>query len=230
MKAFNLAILIFLFSGISICAQNDDVAQNKWLSISSRHAGICFGNSNYYNGLRLNILDRRVLKVNGINVSLVNRSITTNGLSVGLIFSADSICNGISFNGFASLGAKRNGIVLSCLFSNIDSFKGLGIAGIGIMGDTLIGFFAAGYGVISFSSSHSIKLIKGIAIGGIGVGADNIKGLAIGAMVTSKKQNGFSLAVYNNTTELHGLQIGLINHVANNPKGLRWLPLINLHI
>jgi len=36
--------------------------------------------------------------------------------------------------------------------------------------------------------------------------------------------------LYNRTEELHGLQVGLLNYAGNNPKGLRMLPFVNMHL
>jgi hypothetical protein len=41
------------------------------------------------------------------------------------------------------------------------------------------------------------------------------------------KQTGLAVGVVNYARSLNGVQIGLINHVADNPKYLRTLPLIN---
>ena len=45
----------------------------------------------------------------------------------------------------------------------------------------------------------------------------------------TNQMNGISIALYNRTKELHGVQFGLLNYTENNPKGLRILPFINLH-
>lgn len=41
--------------------------------------------------------------------------------------------------------------------------------------------------------------------------------------------NGLSIAIYNRTKELYGIQFGLLNYAENNPKGLRIISFINLH-
>jgi hypothetical protein len=41
---------------------------------------------------------------------------------------------------------------------------------------------------------------------------------------------GLSVALYNRANELHGIQLGVLNYAGNNPKGLRMLPFINLHL
>jgi hypothetical protein len=43
------------------------------------------------------------------------------------------------------------------------------------------------------------------------------------------RQTGLSIGIFNSARRLEGLQIGLLNHAANNPDGLRWLPFFNAH-
>jgi hypothetical protein len=42
--------------------------------------------------------------------------------------------------------------------------------------------------------------------------------------------NGLSIALFNKTKELRGIQVGLLNIARNNPKGFRVLPVINMHL
>lgn len=56
-------------------------------------------------------------------------------------------------------------------------------------------------------------------------------GLAMGAFVKVKRQlGGVSIGILNYADSLNGLQIGILNYCGNNPKGLKLLPLINLHL
>jgi hypothetical protein len=43
-------------------------------------------------------------------------------------------------------------------------------------------------------------------------------------------QRGLTIGVVNYTRRLHGVQVGIINYAANNPPGLRVLPLINVNL
>jgi hypothetical protein len=55
-------------------------------------------------------------------------------------------------------------------------------------------------------------------------------GLAVSAFnAFSGSHTGLAIGLVNWAEELHGVQLGLINHASNNPPGLRWLPLVNAH-
>jgi hypothetical protein len=57
-----------------------------------------------------------------------------------------------------------------------------------------------------------------------------LNGLVMAGYTRIKQMNGLSVALYNRTKELHGIQFGLLNYAENNRKGLRILPIINLHL
>ena len=60
--------------------------------------------------------------------------------------------------------------------------------------------------------------------------AENMTGLSVAAInAFSGSQTGLSLGLFNSADELHGVQIGLLNHAPNNPPWARWLPLVNAH-
>jgi hypothetical protein len=40
-------------------------------------------------------------------------------------------------------------------------------------------------------------------------------------------QRGLAVGIFNYAYDIKGLQLGLLNHVSSNPKGLRWLPIFN---
>ena len=42
-------------------------------------------------------------------------------------------------------------------------------------------------------------------------------------------QRGLTIAIYNHATELHGLQVGVLNRADNNTGAARMLPLVNFH-
>ena len=86
----------------------------------------------------------------------------------------------------------------------------------------------------------------GVTIGGIGAGARDIKGvtLALGRVCAAEagsltgfsasiyneikgRQNGVTLGIYNYAYELNGVQIGIINHIRDNPGYRKILPIIN---
>jgi hypothetical protein len=105
-------------------------------------------------------------------------------------------------------------------------------------GDFMQGLFVGGVGV-------GADAIEGVSIGGIGIAADQLDGLhlagaylrtwelqgvATGAYTrVMGRVEGLTIGIFNWTPELHGVQIGLLNYAGNNPRGLKWLPGINLH-
>ncbi len=57
---------------------------------------------------------------------------------------------------------------------------------------------------------------------------DELSGIAVaGYNQVRGTQRGIAIGLYNRAERLRGIQIGLLNHAANNPPPFRWLPLIN---
>lgn len=224
-------IIFILLSLLGKVSAQTDSFPSKYLSIGSKKTGICFGNSPIYTGVRLNLIDRQVQQVNIINFSLLKvQANQSNGLAIGLFVNRDIINRGLSFAVIGNIGKKRNGIAIGGLFTNVSKINGIGIAGLGMIGDTLNGFFIGGIGVGKWQSVIPTDQINGIAIGILGTAADKVNGLTIGAINGSSQHNGLSIGIFNRTEKLRGVQLGLINYAGNNPKGLRWLPLINMHL
>ena len=89
-KQATLTSFIFLFLLGKVSAQTDSLS-SKYLSIGSKQAGICFGNSSIYTGLRLNLIDKEVKRVNIINFSLLKaKADKSNGISLSLFVNGDS--------------------------------------------------------------------------------------------------------------------------------------------
>ena len=200
---------------IIIVSINTSYGQNRFFSIGKKDAGICFGNSAQYNGLRLNLFDKNVKIVNGVNLALISGSKKLNGVSISAIGDASEVSNGVSIGGIALRGNKRNGIGIS----------------IDINCDTLNGFFIGGIGVAGRTIREPMKIIKGFASGLIAVGAEKVYGLMLcGGLSYSKEQYGISIAGYNKTENLHGFQFGLLNYAGNNRKLFRRMPLMNFNL
>lgn len=168
-----------------------------------------------------------------------------NGLSLSLgdpLFATDALyrkpgddVDGIS-SSFETASRSFNGISinLSGEFS-AGGITGLAIGPYAVWGGDLAGIFV-GAGVV-------VRDLSGIALGGVLMG-DRVNGIEIGLMIqVEQKIKGLAIAVSNRTRRLSGLQIGLlnyaevlygvqiglINYAGNNPKGLQWLPVINMN-
>ena len=205
-------------------------SQNKHLSIGYRDVGICLGNSKNYSGLRLNIFDRNVKRINGINIIGFSEDGSFNGISIGFSLNHDSVSNGISL-GLIGMGSKKmNGIAFGTIGITADKHNGIGIAGLGIAGDTLNGIFISLIGN-TYLNFKKIGKISGITIGIIvGANATKMNGLSIGAILNNvEKHKGVMIAAFNRSEELHGIQFGLLNYAGNNKKFFRWMPLINFN-
>jgi len=117
---------------------------------------------------------------------------------------------------------------------------GINIAGVGAgAGEELVGLTIAGF------AAGSVK-VRGLTIAGGAVGGQDIKGihLAIGTVMVTKggrmsglaasafnhirgHQTGLALGIVNYAYRVRGLQIGLVNIVRDNPRGLKVLPVFN---
>lgn len=171
-------IFTVLFVFISACN-----LFSQGVGIPSSKAGIGFGNSPCFTGLRFNFKDRNIQRIKGINVTIWQSSYdsaqtgTTSGLSLGLpMVAGSSRVNGISI-GVAGVMAKSK-------------LNGINIGGLGVgAGEDVNGINIGGLGMGAGGN------IKGINIGGLGAGAGgdvvgfNFGGLGVGA---GDKLTGFN--------------------------------------
>jgi hypothetical protein len=177
------------------------------LNIPSRNWGLSFGNSTKFNGIRFNIIDKDIERINGINISAwghkdsERQTGTVNGISIGLpaSFGCENL-NGLSI-GIVGAGAKNDikGINLGLLASGTgNDAVGLNFGALGTgAGNNMTGINVGGLGAGAGGDLKGINIgglgagaggdLKGINIGGLGAGAGgdlkgiNIGGLGIGA-------------------------------------------------
>lgn len=164
---------------------------------------------------------------------------------------------GIGIGGLFTVGTKRlDGVALAggTVFS--ERLRGLAVGGIGVGGLDVDGV-AASFGGIGGARLDGIFLaglgtgaserLRGIAVGGVLVFARETQGITVGALnglyvdridledflhfnLANRRATGLSIGLVNYTAELKGVQIGLLNYAKNNPRWLRLLPLVNLHL
>ena len=120
-----------------------------------------------------------------------------------------------------------------------------GIEGIAVGGLAVVGERRIRGAALSLGAVESEGAVSGLAVGGYRVRApsvngialsvaqlrvDDLAGLGVGAYTRVRGvQRGLSIAVYNHATELHGLQLGLINRADNHRGAARILPILNFH-
>ena len=167
-------LLIYMFVQI-------DFLFAQSLDIPVKGYGISFGNSKKFTGLRFNFRDKRVDRIDGLNVSLwkadENEDAIMRGISVGILPEAGDM-------GYLQLGF---GVAAEYQLSGLT----VGILGAGSGGD-MDGINIGGLGAGAGGS------ITGINIGGLGAGAgQDIVGLNIGGLGAGAGQNaiGVNLAL-----------------------------------
>ena len=282
-KSIALSLVVLLMGGIYISAQEatsnslilpskkkGSNSEFKALNIPFKKYGLSFGNSSEFNGIRINLADKDIKRINGLNVTFWARKLKywsdnaqmqksiVNGISTGIIPTCGTMngintgvlrivamkeMNGLSVSGFNLYSQGNiNGVSFSGLITQCDIFSGVlisGIAGAGTGG--INGLAIAGLTVSSDRSDingiaatlgvlYCGKDFNGVGVSGIFLRSETFRGVSFAGYSSSYKMFGLSIALYNRTRELHGMQIGLLNYAGNNRKGLRYLPLINMHL
>jgi hypothetical protein len=197
--------LIFIFTQV-------DFPFCQSLDIPVKGYGISFGNSKKFAGLRFNFRDRRVDRIDGINVTLwkadENEDAIIRGIPVGIMPEAGDM-------GYLQFGIA--GVAAGYQLSGLS----VGILGVGSGGDMdgiNIGGLGAGAG----------RNVTGINIGGLGVGAGkDLIGINIGGLGTGAGQNaiGFNFALLGVGAgqNLYGINLaGLCAGAGQNMSGLNF--------
>lgn len=199
--------------------------------------GLDFGNARRMTGIRLNVQDADLDRVNGINVTLWKPreplSGTVNGLQVGLLPGSRQV-NGIALGlgGVVTEGRARWVTIGGLGAVSNGAIEGIGIGGLGLVADgTMRGIGIGGLGAVSNRDIHGIVVgglgtvanqdIWGIAVAGLGTVANgSITGIAIGGLgtVANRDVTGAGLAgmavVANGS--ITGVGIGGLAVVAND--------------
>ncbi len=186
--------------------------------------------------------------INGISVGVIPTAGSMQFINLGLlgVGTSHNNLNGVSFGGVViGSGGNINGLSVSGLITMADGDKsvisGMAISGIGIGAHKAINGFAVGGiavgtdGDINGVASSLAYIFAKNNFNGFAVTAGYLEieifnGIAIAGYANINKMNGLTIALFNRTKELHGVQLGLINYAKNNPKALRILPFINLHL
>ena len=179
--------------------------------------------------------------INGINIGVVPITKSMGPINVGLLGMYADNLNGISISGLLAGANNINGLgispgmtVVECPINGIAIGGALAGAG-SVNGITLGGLFANSTkgdinGVVSSLGYILVKKkLRGLSITPGYMKSNRLMGVSIAGYAKINQSYGLSVALYNRAAELHGVQLGLLNYAGNNRKGLRMLPLINLH-
>ena len=208
-----LAMILFIVLTSNCIYGQDSTSTHHGFNIAIKNFGLSFGNSPGINGLRINIQDKNLQKVNGINFTFwqpaknSNSNSVINGIASGIMPYSETI-NGLGL-GFGVGGGQLNGMHIGVLgIGADDGINGIGIGGLGIGCDgdvngVLIGGLGGGvdgsikglgFGLLGLGCDGDAN---GLLIGGLGVGLDgNMKGLFIGGLGggIDKKLTGVGIA------------------------------------
>jgi len=272
-RKITLTIFIIALPLLSISSQG--------FNIPSKHWGISFGNSTRFDGIRFNLTDKDIEKINGINFNVwgakddSRQTGTVNGISIGIPAAmGTNNRNGINIGIFGA-GARQdmNGINIGGLGAGAgNDMIGLNVGGLGVgAGGDIVGLSFGGLAVGSGGSVKGLSMsilavgsgeqVAGISIAGLAVGGPKISGIQAALIVGGEQVQGISIApayfriegldgymkgfsvsafnhiegevfgvcigIFNWAYAVRGFQLGILNHVKSNPKGLRWLPVFN---
>ena len=191
--------------------------QNRHITLGIKNNGISFGNSQYNNGVRFNLFDKNVNRLNGFILNVINVDC--------------KIINGIAIGGLGCYEDNFNGFGIGGLYCGASTkFNGLGILGLYLMADTLNGFFISSYLRAGNNKFDSIGCLNGVAVGPGMVRSCKLNGLSLSFMRNDiDTLNGVSIAAFwNKAKVLHGFQFGLWN-VAENNKIFKQTPILNFN-
>jgi len=132
----------------------------------------------------------------------------------------------------AGSGGRTSGITVAGIgVGSGSSLNGLTVAGIGAGSPTIRGIvIAPAAGGISLRGFMIVPAY--FKVGDKDQGEDEgpamMKGVSISAFNhIMGNHNGVSIGVFNYAYSQRGLQLGVLNYVKSNPKGLRLLPIFN---
>jgi hypothetical protein len=213
--------------GLTVTAHS---AASLALNLGVRDSGISIGNSKRWNGIRLNLQDRRVEWVNGLNVTLLGaggqKLPDVTGVSLGLIYTTAGNVTGVALSPTGT-GAETDmtGLALGGLgvgAGNELAGVAMGILGVGA-GNDMNGVMFGGLGAGSGRNFNGIGLsllgvgagqdVKGIVAAGLGAGAGkNFTGIGFGGLGVGAGERVTGLVVSGIGTgaglELNGVAVG----------------------
>lgn len=183
--------------------------------------------------------------VNGVSIGVMPVAGTMQPINIGIIgLGTENHSSGLTIGGLV-IGGDVNGLSLCGLIIMADGTKGrisgVTLSGIAIGAKSAINGLTFGGLVMgtdgninglaaSTAYMQSKGIIRGLTLTAGYLNASTFKGLAIAGYTRSNQLNGLSIAIINKTKELRGIQMGLLNIANNNPKGLRVLPIFNIHL
>lgn len=191
-------------------------------------SGFWTGNSKQLDGLALSVGAATAQHVRGVTIG-------------GLVAAGDRSLKGLALSLGVACAPRFRGVAVGGLGAGGKDMKGIALTLGGIGGERLDGIMLAGLGL------GAAKRIRGVAIGSALVFAPEVTGLTAGVLnglyidridledflhfkLANRHFTGLSIGLVNYTARLKGVQLGVLNYAGNNPRWLRLLPLVNVHL
>lgn len=195
----------------------------------------------------------------GISVGglLAGAEVETRGLTLGGLFAGGGKVDGVTVGGLAVIGKRFRGVQAGGVGVFGGDVAGVS-AGFGVVGERIRGVTGTGWmaqagpgglhgitaSIVGVQSRGPIRGITGAGVAVLGrqdvsgvtaafggVEARDMNGLAAGGITrVHGTQRGVTLGLVNRAGTLRGVQVGLLNEARNNPRLLRWLPGVNVHL
>ena len=165
------------------------------------------------------------------------------GITAAGIFILAKELTGINVGGVAVVGQRVRGVNVAGAVVHGRRVEGVSASGWSVHGGAggltgvqvgLIG--AGGEGPVRGITAGGLLVIgerdvSGVAASFLMVRAQELNGVAVSAHNRVRgTQRGLTVGLLNRTRQLRGVQLGLLNEAENNPRLLRWLPLVNVHL
>ncbi len=197
MKNAIYPILLIILATLSGIAQDPDNNGNA-LNFPFRKYGISIGNSHEFSGLRINLINKNVEKINGLNITGFGGENNMDARLTGVNVSAFQMAGKMQFVNLGILGMmadELNGISAGdLLVGAIDQMNGFSASGLVTMveGGDMTG--AALSGLMIFTEDNDAD-IRGLAVAGLLIACDGgINGLPASLMIYSANNiNGVAL-------------------------------------
>ena len=233
-RMVGLLVIVGLLAAILLGGLAVRAAVAGGLGLPSSRGVIGFGNLAEFNGVRFNLVDRDVQRVNGINVTFW-APIHGYGDDERGMHTAGGTLNGVGLNLLGAGADRMNGVHVGLLGLGVgERAHGVLVGGLGIGGEALTGVFLGGLGVggerLTGGAFAGLGIggqdLRGVFAAGLGIGAQSMQGVAVSTFIGTRETRGVALALLHQRTErLYGIAAGLYNR-ADHAEGLM-LGLVN---
>ena len=227
------------FTGLNMAAVSSHLSESNGVSV-----GLLGNQDNISNGISYGTFFSSQKKANGITISpcaAVDKKL--NGVALGGAFAGGGQVNGLAIAGIAAYADNVHGALLASIVGgNVDGFCG----GMDVMTDAIKG---VGVSMFHFNegpadglfcslcwftkmgdNGQSYSSLKGVVVAGGFTEISDVRGVTVSCINYAGRDAGLAVGGINATPELHGVQLGFLNYAGNNPKALRLLPLVNMHL